>query len=365
MATVTAASGAALDASTGTKFVGRPKSDDVLTFDFDFSEESVAVVLKNLANLTATVAHEGQTWDIRQIETLDFTNGSFDVGTGIFTPDVVTPPEPVVELWDPQITIPAGVAYEGLPLHIWLERSGDTSTSLTATVNVNGTDYQVVFGTGQAQAGIVYNVPSDGLSGSAPEPLQIAVVDGPGYTLGTDVHLALPIQDMDPAQVVGLLASDTDYTAPGEFRQQIISEGQDTFSYTFTREGTPEQLATELTATFQFLTNAGSATPGADFTLSAGQAGVAFDYVADTTDDPNDPTDPPFAWFEGTVTFAPGETTKTVFFDVVQDDLVEASEHFSIQLTPNDAYTRAGDFQDPQDFTFQWVNASLTDPVFG
>jgi hypothetical protein len=218
-------------------------------------------------------------------------------------------------------------------------------------IETNGT---LTFAVGQTQAQITVFVaddfaaePDETFSVVLSSPTNAAISDGEatGIILNDDTGLPPP----PPPQATVSLTSPGAQLVPTPWdatqMQQVleVAEGG-TLTYTFTRTATPGQPLPELVVNFQVATNTGSATPGVDFELVGGQEHVAFDYLVDASGGtPGSFTDPYFGWYDGTVTFAEGQTQATVVFSVIQDGEsegipIDPTEHLSFNLMPGVSY---------------------------
>ena len=185
------------------------------------------------------------------------------------------------------------------PGQFTLTRIGDLTQSLTANYTIsgtatNGTDYQtlpgtVIFATGKDTAAIDLNVIDDNIFEGA-ETAILTLTANAAYTLATTNTATVNIADNDPQPTVSI--SDVS-----------------------TKEG--DNGSTNATFTIS-LSNPSTQSITVDYTTSDGTAKAGTDYTKVTTT---------------TITFAPGETTKTVTVGVIGNTVVEPDKTFKVNLS--------------------------------
>lgn len=176
------------------------------------------------------------------------------------------------------------------------------ANSLNQTVTVNyttepisataGTDYEpksgtLTFAPGESSKTITVNVLGDTLD-ELPETFRVVLSGATGAAITTDTAIGTIVDD-DPPPVVSI----SDPAATTE------TNGNSVLNFTVALS-----TASGQTVTVQYSTVAGSAQDGSDFTGSS-----------------------------GTLTFAPGETTKTIPITILGDTLNEADETFQVQIS--------------------------------
>ncbi|MBD2144597.1 S8 family serine peptidase [Sphaerospermopsis sp. FACHB-1194] len=230
----------------------------------------------------------------------------FNVGsTGVFTVSswniddfkIYTDSSPSL----PVITVVANDASAGEPANpgqYTLTRTGLTTSSLTVNVALtgtatNGTDYTtipttVTFAAGSSTALVNLNVTDDTLVEGA-ETAILTVTSGTGYTVGTSASATVNIADNDLPSI-NLSANQT--VVEGNTSPQNVT-------YTVTLSS-----ASTETVTVQYATVGNTAIAGSDYTTTS-----------------------------GTLTFAPGVTSQVINIPILNDDLNEADETFTLTLS--------------------------------
>ncbi|BAZ80882.1 putative peptidase [Sphaerospermopsis kisseleviana NIES-73] len=184
------------------------------------------------------------------------------------------------------------------PGQFTLTRTGPTTSSLTVNVALtgtatNGTDYTtipttVTFAAGSSTALVNLNVTDDTLVEGA-ETAILTVTSGTGYTVGTSASATVNIADNDLPSI-NLSANQT--VVEGNTSPQNVT-------YTVTLSS-----ASTETVTVQYATVGNTAIAGSDYTTTS-----------------------------GTLTFAPGVTSQVINIPILNDDLNEADETFTLTLS--------------------------------
>ncbi|MDM3843674.1 MAG: Calx-beta domain-containing protein, partial [Aphanizomenon gracile PMC638.10] len=179
-----------------------------------------------------------------------------------------------------------------------LTRTGSTTSSLTVNVSLtgtatNGTDYTtipttVTFAAGSSTALVDLNVTDDTLV-EGTETAILTVTSGTGYTIGTSASATVNIADND-LPIINLSANQT--VVEGNTSPQNVT-------YTATLSSASPQ-----TVTVQYATVDNTAIAGSDYTTT-----------------------------NGTLTFAPGVTSQVINIPILNDDLNEADETFTLTLS--------------------------------
>lgn len=201
----------------------------------------------------------------------------------------------------PKVTVVATDANAAEPANpgtFTFSRTGPTGAALTASfavtgTAVSGTDYasigtSVVFGPGASTATKTVT-PIDNAAPEGLETVIATVISGNGYTAGTPSTATITIQDNDGTPT--LQVDDVSKTEG--------SAGTTPFTFTVS------------------LSSAAAGTVKVNYATAAGTAAAPSDFAAAS----------------GTLTFTPGQTTKTVTVNVVGDTLAEPNETFVVNLS--------------------------------
>jgi len=280
---------------------------------------------------TITVTVNGDTLDEANetfsVNLTNPTNGTLldDTGAGTITDD---DPAPTISIADQSITegntgtktltfTVTLSAVSGLPVTVNYATAGGTATSGADFVAGNGT---VTIAAGQTSATFTVTINGDttvesneNFTVTLSNPTNATIADGTATGTITDDDAAVTVSIGDATVTEG-------------------NSGNATMTFTITLSGPSGQ-----TVTVNYATSDGTATQPGDY-----------------------------AQANGTVTFAPGETSKTITVNVVGDSLDEANETFTVTLsnptnaTLNDATATGTITDDDTAGTIQFANAVFT-----
>ncbi|WP_242046789.1 Calx-beta domain-containing protein [Calothrix parietina] len=187
-------------------------------------------------------------------------------------------------------------------------RTGSTTNALTVNYNVAGTatlntDYTqsgaasftattgtITFAAGASTATLTVNPTAD-TTFEANETVALTLATGTGYTIGTTTAVTGTITNDDPSGItINLSASQT-------IVEGLISPQNAAYTVSLSQ-------ASSQTITVNYATANGTATAGSDYTSTT-----------------------------GTLTFAPGQTSKAINIPILNDSISEADETFTLKLT--------------------------------
>lgn len=296
---------------TGNDTVDGGAGNDTVVFSGTRSQ--YVITPKDTGNQKVTVQGLGSNAELKKVETLKFSDGSYDIASGVFTPDVA--PLPVVSL------TPALVeTTEGGALTFTFTRSGgNLAAPLTVNYIVNDGpplggatradgDFsyptgiqQVTFLAGQTTVTITVQTIND-TAVEGDESFPVLLSGGVDYVVDSvNNGSTAVIHDNDvapPQPVISVVATD------GIGTETV--DGTD-FTFTFSRTGDTTAALTVNYSISPALID--GATPGTDFPAQS-----------------------------GTITFAAGDSTAVLQFSATHDAVVENTEFFSVLVSPGAGY---------------------------